>query len=372
MLTKIFLDNYRCFVNFEVGLSRCTLLLGPNGVGKSALFELLDQVRRFVGGEFTATEAFPSQTLTRWQTSTKQTIHLGVEGGQGNDVHSYEYVLEVEHEPARQRCRVMLELVRTQSQVLFKFAGGDVQLYRDDGSSGPSFPFDWNRSGLTTVVERHDNKRLSWFKRWLQAVICARLNPSAMLSRSEREITHPRTDLADFSSWFRHLLQEHPAQTSDLFQALAGVLDGFESLELAQDGETARTVRARFTAPSSGGSYPLSLAELSDGQRALVVYYSMLHLLTSVPTVCLDEPDNFLALQEIQPLLFAFCDRAQEDGPQLLVTSHHPETIDHAAFQKKLVFSRANGGPTRVKTASEIDAKGLTLSEYFARGWHND
>lgn len=41
MITRIYIDNYRCFTNFEFAPQRINLLLGANGSGKSALFEVL-------------------------------------------------------------------------------------------------------------------------------------------------------------------------------------------------------------------------------------------------------------------------------------------------------------------------------------------
>ena len=38
MLTRIYIDNFRCFVNFEYRPERKQLLLGANGSGKSSLF----------------------------------------------------------------------------------------------------------------------------------------------------------------------------------------------------------------------------------------------------------------------------------------------------------------------------------------------
>ena len=103
-----------------------------------------------------------------------------------------------------------------------------------------------NDIGLSAVVERHDNTRLSWFKRWLRDVYTVRIDPSSMTSRSEWEVPHPKMNLSDFACWYRHLMQERPAEISELFGSLSQVLDGFRALELLQDGEVARTLKVRF------------------------------------------------------------------------------------------------------------------------------
>jgi len=38
---RIYVDNYKCLVNFELSVGGLNLFLGPNGAGKSAVFEVL-------------------------------------------------------------------------------------------------------------------------------------------------------------------------------------------------------------------------------------------------------------------------------------------------------------------------------------------
>ena len=40
MLKRIYIDNFRCFVNFELNLEKVSLLLGPNGSGKTSIFNV--------------------------------------------------------------------------------------------------------------------------------------------------------------------------------------------------------------------------------------------------------------------------------------------------------------------------------------------
>jgi predicted ATP-binding protein involved in virulence len=41
MLQRIYIDNYRCFVDFEWRPGRRNLLIGDNGTGKTSLFDAL-------------------------------------------------------------------------------------------------------------------------------------------------------------------------------------------------------------------------------------------------------------------------------------------------------------------------------------------
>ena len=376
MLKRLYVNNYKCLVNFELLLARTTLLAGLNGTGKSTIFDLLEHLRGFIAGDAGVAEHFPPRSLTQWQGSNLQTFELTVTGGPAGMTEDYQYLLELEHDRARQRCRVRSETVQTSAGRLFQFHDGEVELFRDDGSAGPQFPFDWNRSGLTAVVERHDNTRLSWFKGWLRDMYTVRLDPASMLSRGESEVPHPKVNLSDFACWYRHLMQERPREISELFDSLSQVLDGFRALELLQDGEVARTLKARFETLVREGeprqSFQLGFQELSDGQRALVALYTLLHMTKrQTTTLCLDEPDNFAALAEIQPLIFEFCDVADENGPQVIFASHHPEIIDHPGIESRLLLRRDNGGPTRITPLKHTTASALPTSEAIARGWQD-
>ena len=43
MLKRLYANNYRCMVNFEIRFERLNVLLGPNGSGKSTQIELLKE-----------------------------------------------------------------------------------------------------------------------------------------------------------------------------------------------------------------------------------------------------------------------------------------------------------------------------------------
>ncbi|MCX7806889.1 MAG: ATP-binding protein, partial [Planctomycetota bacterium] len=87
--------------------------------------------------------------------------------------------------------------------------------------------------------------------------------------------------------------------------------------------------------------------------------------------VFLDEPDNYLALTEIQPWLIELADSCGKDLPQAVICSHHPELIDYLGGDSGLVLERETSGTTLVRPARElaIEGGGLKLSETIARGW---
>ena len=113
----------------------------------------------------------------------------------------------------------------------------------------------------------------------------------------------------------------------------------------------------------------MASTQLSDGQRALVVLYSLLHLPSDRrPSIFLDEPDNYLSLSEVQPWLAEAVQGCGDSIEQLVLISHHPTTIDYMAGASGLWFSREENGPTRV-TDDPPNGGDLPFSEIVARGW---
>jgi len=87
-------------------------------------------------------------------------------------------------------------------------------------------------------------------------------------------------------------------------------------------------------------------------------------------TLFLDEPDNYLALTEIQPWLMELADACGREVPQAVLCSHHPELIDYLGGDGGFVLKRESSGATVVRPARELAVEGgLRLSEVIARGW---
>ena len=125
-------------------------------------------------------------------------------------------------------------------------------------------------------------------------------------------------------------------------------------------------LQAEFVFPG-GKPYQIDFDRLSDGQRALVILYMVLHAAPdSASLLCFDEPDNFVSIREIQPWLVTFCDRLDERGSQGMVISHSREIIDFIGHEDAILLIRHEGGHVRALPAPK--PVGITLAETLARG----
>jgi predicted ATPase len=85
--------------------------------------------------------------------------------------------------------------------------------------------------------------------------------------------------------------------------------------------------------------------------------------------ICLDEPDNFVSLREIQPFLVELSNVSDDTGLQVILVSHSPEVIDYVGASGAILLERPEGGFTRTRSIEIGEDETLPLSELMARGW---
>ncbi len=365
MIQRIYIDNFRCFSNFELRPDRINLLLGVNGSGKSSFVNALDRIIALVVDGRDVAELFHEDDLSRWDSRAEQRFELDLE----IDGETFTYRATLERRPSGSGLALRTERVTCGRRILFRYQDGDVFLHRDEGSALTQFPFRDNRSFLAGLEERPEMTELTRFLTRLRSLRSYKLEPTRMGSVTEEEQQGLRKDGANFASWYRHLSQERTGDLSRLFERLAEALPGFRVLKLPGAGKQGRTrdLLVEMRADDQK-SYDVDFDAISDGQRALIVLYALLvDIRSNRQVVFLDEPENYVGLSELRPWL-DLLDDALGDTGQLFFISHHPEVIDVLAPENPILFERPGGGPVRVKRASFDRESGLRASEQIARG----
>ncbi len=372
MLKRIYINNFRCLVNFELNIDAINLFLGTNGTGKSTVFEVLQKIQSFITGESKAETIFKPLYCTRWLTSKLQNFELEIIGNSG----IYKYELGIAHHQ-KDKCHVEYERLWFDKQPLLKFELGNVQIYKDDYSQESQYSFNWSQSILSLLIPKSDNTKLIWFRERIARFIIVRITPSLMLDESNKEEMFLTSQMENYVSWYRYL-SEDQGKVTEVGNILQEVIDGFKNFKFERITEQNLLLKLRFSGEQdSNKPIDYRLGELSDGQKTLIALYTLIHGTKSEDyTLCIDEPENFLALSEIQPWLLQLYDLCNEGELQALLISHHPELINYLlASPIGYWFERqTNNTPVRVKQISNQipDNSGLPISELIARGWLNE
>lgn len=366
MLTRLYADNFRCLVNFELKFDRLNLLMGDNGAGKSAVFAVLRKLQSVIAGGESLKNLFTARSRSLLMDSLVQRFELNLVVA-GLNLH---YVLVLEHkEGGLKRCVIEESLVE-EGLPLFIRLMDTVSLFNDDHTKESEFTFSPFLTAMNTVEPSNNNKKLTAFCKEVSNFVIASISPSHMKSTSQSEDSELDERMGNFVSWYRRLAQENMGAMSHLFSELRNVLSGFESFSFKDSGEDTKILKVLFDHATQKGKMTLNFAELSDGQRCLIVLYTLIHGLKGGGySLFLDEPDNFVALREIQPWLAALEAECGQSFEQAVLISHHPEIINYLGSAGGRWLARDGVGPTRVTDKPPTTVDGLTLSETIARGW---
>jgi ABC-type molybdenum transport system ATPase subunit/photorepair protein PhrA len=355
MIERIYIDNIRTFVNFEWKPEQLALLFGENGSGKSALMEVLQSVQRLTIGDDEIDHCFPVSTRTRWDRRTTQTLEIDVRGDGG--LFRYKLVMDDANDlPGLTEIRQ--ETLSLDGAVLMDRAR-DLPAANVTRSSKP-------RRARRTALDNVASAQIDEFLSLMQGIWTISPDPRAMSGRVHESGEWLQPNLSNFAGWYRGLLLRKTSVVAKALLEMGEILSGFA--ELTVDPVSRASLQARFE-PDEGASYSVQFDELSDGQRLLIALYVLLR--TEVlpgRTFFFDEPDNYLALREIQPWLMELVERAgQPRGVQIWLATHHPEGLNLLAQTHGWRFFREGAGPTRIERFRPVP--GLVPAEAVARGW---
>jgi predicted ATPase len=209
---------------------------------------------------------------------------------------------------------------------------------------------------------------LSRFLDFIRKIVVCGLHPASFESETRSEDPILGRDGRNFVSWYLNALLERQELVPRYTEVLKEVIEGFRGIRLEKVGQDTRALMVQFDAGES--SYELRFDQISDGQRALIALYALVHLTAGQHyTLFLDEPDNYVALPEIQPWLVELSDACGGAVPQAVLCSHHPELIDYLGADCGLLLSRESGVTTARRVELDGTEPGLKLSELIARGW---
>jgi recombinational DNA repair ATPase RecF len=124
MLTRLEIDNFRCFEGFVWEPTRKQLILGANGCGKSSMMDALTNLRRLVAGGSKADELFQMKHRTRWLDRPEQKFSL--RAAIGKSVFAYTLVIGTTADSPKPV--IILEKLDCNDTQLVKFERGYVFL----------------------------------------------------------------------------------------------------------------------------------------------------------------------------------------------------------------------------------------------------
>lgn len=366
MITKVCIDNFRCFQKFELELSPLCLLLGDNGSGKTSFFDVLSGIQSLVGGRRVG-DCFSRTDWSKLGSRREQDFAVDLVLDEG----AFRYELRVWSKPGDRKERVAYERLLLNSRVIYEIEDGRVQLYQMSGSDvapGATFPFDSTMSFLP-LLEGDESQPLFRFRDAVRRWRMVDLVPSEMDPVSTGESRSMLPSGRDFSSWYRSLVTDQPEVVSAANRSLQSAIQGFEQMRFVPVGPEAKVLEVAFAASTP---YSVPFNRLSNGQRVLIVLHTLMQAARRLGyDLFIDEPDNFISLREMQGLAGELEDLYLDDKQQVVLVSHHPEFVNSLAETHGIFFTRPDNGPVKARIGYPV-FEGLTAAETMARGWDDE
>ena len=371
MLKRLYVDNFRCLVDFELNFDSINLFLGENGAGKSTVFDVLEKLQRLITTDDKVSSIFPLSDTTLWLPRKNRTYELEILSNEG----AYKYELKIaiiEPRLDTDSFEIMIESERLDfnEKTLLHAQENTILIQLDNGTKIESQRYNYYQSIVSLLKPDSNNNKLIVFREKIERLLFLKINPHLVNDYSSQKESFLTKRVENYVSWFRYIFAENSEKINQLTFSLQEILDGFIRFEIKQISEKSVVLLLVFS-----NEIKYFFSQLSDGQRALVVLYSLLYGLEAQDyTICIDEPENFLALPEIQPWLFQLEDLCSEGKLQALLISHHPQLIDYLLSSPiGYWFERQANSSVKVKPInSEVqkcNESGLSMSELIARRW---
>lgn len=366
MIRRLYVDNFRSLVDFTWEPGAETLVLGYNGSGKTTVLDAIDIIRGWAWGWERLPELLSREQLTRWSQLKFCLFELDVQTQTG----LFRYQVEFEFWRRDEETSVRAESLHLGENLVFSRNGSTVTVHNGESFPVANYVLPTNQSAVMSVFASDYPELAGAFLNALSFMIVARPMPPMMESEARRPDPRASHRFENFIAWYQNWAQQQ--KFSRAWDGLLNeVWEDFDYLELERLGRDTTGLNAVFKHPTGpNGEFKLEFQELSEGERMLIVQYALLaYQKAQTPTtIILDEPDNFVALSEIQPWLLRFLDERPEGG-QVILVSHNAEIIRTFGESNTVWFERRDHrSPTTLRYVKPDDT-GLTLDERIRRGW---
>lgn len=360
VLERLRVKNYRCFSDFSIDfadLNSC-VILGRNGAGKTTIASVIQILRDLARKTSRVGDLVKPADMTD---QTVKMIELEVEARLFGKRYIYRIDLEL---PERFReLRVSDEFLSVDGKIVYSRQTSQISLKRS-AASDTNFGVDWHVIALPIIQTQSTNDPVSIFKSWLSNIIVLRPTPALMRGESDGETLIPELLVENFGDWFTGAIAESPSSYEPFMRFLREVMPDISSVKNPLLGQDARSIEVEFT--ENERSFNIPFSRLSDGEKCFFVCaltIAMAHQNRSL-TCFWDEPDNYLAPQEVSSTMLALR-RAFKGEKQILITSHNPDAMRCFTDESTIILSRSSHlRPPNAKRLAEIDeAEGASVSK---------
>lgn len=401
-LEGITIRNYRALRDVTLGrtfenrdaeqLRRLLAVIGPNGSGKSTLMDALgflgDALRLGVEEACDLPHRGGFERLrTRGQSGG---IEFEVYYREEPSARPISYTLRVDQD-ARGRPRVAYERLRQRRKGQSRgwpysflevnlgrgYAWAGEETNGEEGSQRVDVKLeDTSKLGITTLGNLSEHPRIVAFRRFLEGWYLSYFIPD--LARSlpvvgaQKHLNRRGDNLANY---LMHIERHEPKRFATVLKNVAQRIPGIQSITHTKSADNRLLIQFN----ERGYNDPFFQHDMSDGTLKMLAYLLLFEDPEPAPLVGIEEPENGLHHQLLQPLAQQMKKACVKGGPQLFVTTHSPLFVDALTPEEVWILAKDESGFSQVSRAADaptvrqlfdegIPLGSLWFSNHFARG----
>jgi energy-coupling factor transporter ATP-binding protein EcfA2 len=359
VIRRFYVHNFRCLENFELPLAgqSSILLIGKNGSGKTTVGLALEVLQQIARGTNQVSDLVSPQDFAGGRLDAPMRFEIEILlGGK-----TYAYSVAFEMLPRANYLAVSEERLTVDGQPRFTRSKAPAGSNGGMRESSTGLVIDWiglQLVALPLVQELSEQDSLFIFKQALRRMLILRPLPYLIKGESEMDTLEPSADLKDFGAWFAGLLALAPSAYRRIDEYVKQVMPDVKDIKNPVVGPHFRRLEIQFS--TEQGRLSLPLAVLSDGEKCFLICGLVLAANEAYgPLICFwDEPDNYLAINEVGDFLMELR-RAFQSGGQFIATSHNSEAIRQFSDENTLLlYRKSHLEPTLVRRLSELEVIG--------------
>lgn len=236
---------------------------------------------------------------------------------------------------------------------------------------------DKTRLGITTLGNLSEHPRIVAFREFLEGWYLSYFVPELArgmpMAGAQKHLNRVGDNLGNY---LQYMERQHPQRFKRALKHIASKIPGVKTIK----SERQKDGRLLLLFGERGYVDPFYQHDMSDGTLKMLAYMLMLEDPEPAPLIGIEEPENGLHHQLLEPLAQEFKRHAtKSDGPQVLITTHSPYLVDALTPNDVWILEKGEEGHTTAGRAGDIDTipalfeEGIPLgslwySNHFGRG----
>ena len=244
---------------------------------------------------------------------------------------------------------------------------------RESGETEPIELDDPRKLGIATLGTLKQHPRISAFRRFIEGWYLSSFTPDAArslpLAGPQKHLNLHGDNLGNVVQFME---RQHPQRFDMILKKIADKIPGIDRIdtEKTSDGR----LLLRFN--DKGFQDPFYAQQMSDGTLKVFVYLLMLEDPNPPPFLCIEEPENGLYHNLLEPLATEFREHAigQKRGSQVFITTHQPYFVDALDPKEVWILEKGEDGFSKIRRASKDPLVNNLVDEGLPLGglWYSD